>query len=92
MPGLLIDNKQVEIPRGGTILEAAGKLGIKIPTICFMDGFDHFTSCMMCVVKERVSNRLLPSCSAPVYDGMIIETMSDEVKNARRNTLELLLK
>ena len=92
MPRLKIDNKQVEVPEGSTILEAARKLSINIPYMCFLEGYEHFTSCMMCVVKEKVSNRLLPSCSAPVSEGMVVETMNSEVINARRNTLELLLK
>ena len=92
MPILKIDNRPVEVPEGSTILEAAGKLGINIPCMCFLEGYEHFTSCMICVVKDIVSNRLLPSCSAPASDGMIVETTSSEVKTARRNTLELLLK
>jgi ferredoxin len=92
MPGLKIDNKSVEVPEGITILEAARKFGINIPCMCFLEGYEHFTSCMICVVKEKVSDRLLPSCSAPVAGGMIVETASSEVKTARRNTLELLLK
>ena len=92
MPLLKIDNIQVEMPEGSTILEAARKLGIDIPYMCFLEGYEHFTSCMICVVEEKVSNRLLPSCSAPVSEGMVVETKSPEVINARRNALELLLK
>ena len=57
-----------------------------------MDGLGHFTSCMLCVVEDKVSNRLLPSCTAPAAGGMRIETGSDPVKEARRDALELLLK
>jgi len=92
MPGLLIDNREVQVRQGKTILAAARKLGIEIPTLCYMDGLGHFTSCMLCVVEDKVSNRLLPSCTAPAAGGMIIETGSDLVKEARRDALELLLK
>jgi len=59
--------------------------------MCYLDGHEHFTSCMMCVVKDVEKGRLVPSCSAPVTDGMEIETDTDEVIDARRVALELLL-
>jgi len=92
MPRFLIDNREVQVRQGKTILAAARKLGIEIPTLCHMDGLGHFTSCMLCVVEDKVSNRLLPSCTAPAAGGMIIETGSDPVKEARRDALGLLLK
>lgn len=92
MPRLLIDNREVQVRQGKTILAAARKLGIEIPTLCYMDGLGHFTSCMLCVVEDKVSNRLLPSCTAPAASGMKIETGNDLVKEARRDGLELLLK
>ena len=92
MPRLLIDNREVQVQQGKTILTAARKLGIEIPTLCYLDGLGHFTSCMLCVVEDKVSNRLLPSCTAPAASGMLIETGSDLVKEARRDALGLLLK
>lgn len=92
MVRFLIDNREVQVQQGKTILAAARKLGIEIPTLCYMDGLEHFTSCMLCVVEDKVSNRLLPSCTAPAASGLIIETGSDLVKEARRDALGLLLK
>ncbi len=92
MPKLLIDNREVQVQQGETILAGAQKLGIEIPTLCYKDGLEHSTSCMLCVVEDRVSNRLLPACSAPAAGGMVIETGSDLVKEARRDALELLFK
>jgi len=92
MTTIRIDNREVRVPAGSTILEAARKLGIEIPTLCHMEGFGVFTSCMVCLVEESVSKCLLPSCSAPVSHGMIVETNNDTVREARRDMLELLLR
>ena len=92
MPTIRIDNREVRVAAGSTILEAARKLGIEIPTLCHMEGFGVFTSCMVCLVEESVSERLLPSCSAPVSHGMVIETNNNRVREARRDMLELLLR
>jgi NADPH-dependent glutamate synthase beta subunit-like oxidoreductase/ferredoxin len=91
MPRLIIDNRQIEVPDGTTILEAASKLGIEIPTMCFLKGYDHSTSCMICVVKLSDTGKLTPACSAPAQEGMRIETDCDEVRQARTTALELLL-
>ncbi|HOD82931.1 MAG TPA: 2Fe-2S iron-sulfur cluster-binding protein, partial [Phycisphaerae bacterium] len=51
MPRLTIDNQEVEVPAGATVLDAARQLGIDIPTLCHMPGMPPATSCMVCVVK-----------------------------------------
>lgn len=76
---------------GETILQAARRMGIAIPTLCYQEGLEIYTSCMICVVEEKKSQRLLPACSAPVAQGMEIETDSQVVQESRRTTLELLL-
>ncbi len=91
MPELTIDNRPVQIEEGATILDAAEKLGIAIPTMCFMKGMTPATSCMVCVVKVNGSPQLLPACGAVVRDGMVVETDTEEVREARRAALELLL-
>ena len=88
---LQINQQKVEVAEGSTLLAAAGKLGISIPTMCYKDGFPHFTSCMVCVVKDKNSGKLLPSCTVLVKDDMVIETDSDEVRAVRKTALELLL-
>ena len=88
---MTINGKNVECGHGATILDAVRSIGIEVPTMCHIAGYPHFTSCMICVVKEATSGRLLPSCSAPAAAGMIIETDSDEVRHARRRALDLLL-
>ncbi|HUT58652.1 MAG TPA: FAD-dependent oxidoreductase [Phycisphaerae bacterium] len=88
---MTIDSRQVEVPEGATVLEAARKLGIDIPTMCFMEGLAPSTSCMVCVVKWVGQDRLVPACAAPAVDGMVIESESDEVRQARQAALEILL-
>jgi hypothetical protein len=88
---LRIDNREIELEKPVSIYEAARQIGISIPAMCYETGMEHFTSCMMCMVKEKKSGRLLPACSAPVAVGMDIETLNDEVRAFRKSTLELLL-
>ncbi len=88
-----IDGRQVSIPPGTTILSAAERVGITIPTLCFWPGKPPQSSCFVCVVKVTApgSMRFLPACAAPVADGMIIESETAEVHHLRRRALELLL-
>ena len=88
---LTLDGREVQIAEGQTILRAAEELGISIPTLCHLSGTDRFTSCMICVVHEIGSGRLLPACSAPAQDGMRIETGDEAVRDARRHALAFLL-
>lgn len=91
MPKLTIDNHQVKVDNGATILDAAAKLEIEIPTMCFLKGYKASTSCMLCVVKVNNSDKLLPACGTIAQDGMKVETDSDEIRQARKAALELLL-
>jgi ferredoxin len=88
---ITIDGRTISVPSGRTILEAARELNISIPTLCHLEGADRFTSCMICVVLEAASNRLLPSCSAPAAEGMQIETDGPRVREARKDALDFLL-
>lgn len=91
MPKLRIDNREVEAESGSTILDAAEKLGIEIPTMCFLKDCKPSTSCMVCVVKVIGLDYLVPACGAVAQEGMQIESNSQEVLQARRMALELLL-
>ena len=90
MNQLTIDDKTIEVAEGTTLLEAAGLLGIEIPTLCFLAGYQPSTSCQVCLVKDRRAGRLLPACATRVIDGMLIESESEEVHAIRRTALELL--
>lgn len=91
MINLTIDNQLVSVQDGGTILDAAQKKGVVIPTLCYCNGFRPTTSCMICVVHDLKTDRLVPACSMPAEEGMHIETNNQRVRESRRITLELLL-
>lgn len=91
MPRLTIDGQPVEVPAGTTVLEAARRLGIGIPTLCHRPGKPPLTACFVCVVRVNGSSRLVPACATPVADGMAVESETPEVHAARRTALELLL-
>ena len=91
-----IDGKQVEVPEGSTVLQAAHKIGIDIPTLCHLDLHDikmvnKAASCRICVVEVEGRRNLAPACATPVFDGMVVRTNTIRVLNARRIVLELLL-
>ncbi len=91
MPTLTIDNQTVTVDPDTTILDAAAKLGIQIPTLCYLREFRPFTTCMVCLVKIKGMARLLPACATKVHEGMVVESETDDVRTARRTALELLL-
>ncbi|MCP4611168.1 MAG: NAD(P)-binding protein [Planctomycetes bacterium] len=91
MPKLFIDNREVEVNKGATILDAAGKLGIEIPTMCFLKDYKPSTSCMVCVVKVEGLGSLVPACATVAVEGMRVESSSELVYQARKAALELLL-
>ncbi len=88
---LIIDGQEVKVEPGTVIIDAARLAGINVPSMCYVKELDPSTSCMVCVVKVEGFRKLLPSCSAKAEDGMVVDTMSDEVLDARRTALELLL-
>ena len=88
---LTIDNRELETDEPLTIYQAAKRVGIDIPVMCYKEGYDYFTSCMICVVMDRKTGRTHPSCSAQIADGMEIETDCEEIREQRKSTLELLL-
>ncbi len=94
MMRLTIDGQAVEVPPGTTVLQAAQKLGIDIPTLCFMEGFSPQTSCLVCLVKVREKHgreKFVPSCGTPATPDMVVESETAEVAAMRRTSLELLL-
>ncbi len=88
---ILIDNREIQIPRGITVLEAAESLDIKIPALCVSPGWGTSGFCRSCVVEVEGEDYLPIACSLPVQEGMIIKTNSPRVLESRRLTVELLL-
>jgi len=91
MPTLLVDDIPVEVPEGTTILEAARRVGVRIPTLCSLEGLQAIGACRVCLVEVEGAKTLVPSCVTPVSDGMKVKTNSRRVREARRTVVELLL-
>ena len=96
MINLTINNMPVEVEDGSTVLQAAEKLGINIPTLCHrnLECFDiesRTGSCRVCVVEIEGRPNLAPSCCTPATEGMKVITSSMRVINARRTMLDLIL-
>lgn len=91
MVKLTINNKEIHVEEGTSVLDAAQKAGFHIPAMCYHPGTEHFTSCMVCLVRDNSSGNLIPSCSVKVVENMDITTDDDEIYEARKTALELLL-
>ena len=91
MVKVTVDGQTVEVPKGSTILAAAKKAGIKIPTLCYHEDLNVKAMCRICVVEVVGARTLQSACSQPVSDGMVINTNSPAVRKARKINLELLL-
>lgn len=96
MVNVIIDDKHVQVPAGTTIHTAAKKVGINIPTLCYLNLKDFgcvnkVASCRVCVVEVEGKGNLAPACSTPVFEGMKVCTNSIRVLNSRKTVLELML-
>lgn len=91
MVTLTIDNQSVTVPDGTTILNAANKLGIRIPTLCYDPRLTATGACRICSVEIEGRPNLFPSCSFPVFEGMKVKTNTHKVREARKIIVELLL-
>lgn len=92
MAKVTIDGRNVEVPNGTTILEAARSAGIhSIPTFCYDKRLSPYGSCRICLVEIVGAPKLAASCSMPVSEGMEVNTRTPEIEKARREILELLL-
>ena len=90
---LKIDGKQVEAEKDSTILEAAGKNSIEIPTLCYHPALEPQGVCRLCTVEviDGKRKRLVTACNYPVREGIEVNTKTDEVEKARKVIIELLL-
>src|SRR5215472_3585029 len=88
--GITIDGKGVSVPEGSTILDAAKKLGIETPTLCFLETLTPVNVCRVCVVELEGSRTLVPACSRKCENGMKVKTDSERVRLSRKMVLEFL--
>ncbi|HEX9255131.1 MAG TPA: 2Fe-2S iron-sulfur cluster-binding protein, partial [Candidatus Angelobacter sp.] len=87
---ITIDGQPVSVPEGSTILEAARKLGIDTPTLCFLESLTPVNVCRVCVVEMEGSRILVPACSRKAEPKMSIKTDSERVRLSRKMVLEFL--
>lgn len=91
MVTIKIDNREIQAEAGVSVMKAAQNLGIEIPNMCWNGELEHFTSCMVCMVKDAKTGRLFPSCSVMVSEGLEVTTSDEEISESRKTALELLL-
>lgn len=93
MINLKINGIAVSVPKGSTVLEAARKAGVEIPTLCFMKEKNEIGACRICMVEvnEGRGFRMVTACVYPASDGMEVLTNSEKVQKSRKTTLELIL-
>jgi predicted molibdopterin-dependent oxidoreductase YjgC len=87
---ITIDGAAIEAAPGSTILDAARRLEIDTPTLCYGDTLTPVNACRVCVVELEGTRTLVPACSRKVEDGMVVHTDSERVRTSRRMVLELL--
>ncbi|MGI6687144.1 MAG: NADH-dependent [FeFe] hydrogenase, group A6 [Christensenellales bacterium] len=90
MISLTIDGIKVEVPEGSTVLDAARKAHVRIPTLCFLEEINEIGACRMCVV-ETGARTLQAACVLPATQGMEVKTNTSRVRHARKTVLELIL-
>lgn len=88
---LTIDNKKVSVEKGKTILDAAKKVNVRIPTLCHHEDLCVAGNCRVCVVEVEGSRTLAASCAIPAEEGMVIKTNTPKVRNARKDIVALLV-
>ena len=88
---LTIDGKEVEVEKGTTVLQAARKANIDIPTLCFLKEINQAGDCRMCIVEIEGRRGFVPSCITIVEDGMKIKTDTPELNDSRKIMLDLIL-
>ena len=98
MINLTINGIEVEVEQGATVLEAARKAGIEIPTLCYMKKINEIGACRICMVEVQELRgaalgpaRMVTACVYPATDGMVVKTNTEKVRNSRKTTLEMIL-
>ena len=91
MINLKINGQDISVPEGYTILDAAREVGINIPTLCYLKDINQIGACRMCLVEVKGARGLQAACVYPVSEGLEVYTNTEKTRNARRQTIELIL-
>jgi bidirectional [NiFe] hydrogenase diaphorase subunit len=87
---ITIDDKVFEVEPNQTVLSAARKHNLDIPTMCHMEGISNVGACRLCLIEVEGVNRLLPACTTMVVNNMVVRTATEKLKKYRRITTELM--
>ena len=87
---LTINGREVLVPEGSTLLQAAVEAGLEVPTLCYLETLTPVNVCRLCVVELEGSRTLVPACSRKAEEGMVVKTDSERVRLSRRLVLEFL--
>jgi NADH-quinone oxidoreductase subunit G len=88
---LKIDDREVQVPAGTTVIEATRRLGIEVPSFCYYPGLTLCGACRMCMVEVEKMPKLQTACTLVAGEGMVVKTNTEQVRNARKFMLEFLL-
>jgi NADH-quinone oxidoreductase chain G len=88
---LTVDGRKVTAPAGTLLIEACKSAGIEVPSFCYYPNLSLCGACRMCMVKIEKMPKLQTACTTVVAEGMVVTADSDEVKQARKATIEILL-
>lgn len=91
MVKLTINNKEVSVKEGTTILNAAASVGVMIPHLCYLKGINEIAACRVCVVELEGKEKLITACNNVVEEGMVIYTNSPRVREVRKTNINLIL-
>ncbi len=91
MMNLTIDGQKIQVEEGTSVLEAARKVNIHIPTLCYLPEVQAIGACRVCLVEVAGNKNLQASCTLPASEGMVVTTSSERVRKARKFSVEMLL-
>src|SRR5438445_4780814 len=88
---ITVDGKSLSAPAGTLLIEACKAVGIEVPSFCYYPGLSLQAACRMCLVRIEKMPKIQTACTVPVTDGMFVATDTEEVRQARKSIIELLL-
>ena len=91
MVNLIIDGRNVAIPEGTSIMDAAYSIGVPVPHLCFLKEINEIAACRVCIVEVEGNDKFITACNNEVEEGMVVYTNSPRVRLARRRTVQMIL-